>query len=258
MARRGTPALYELLGRGRDPKNPGKGVGPGAKAPRFTLDPATMRVAGLAFLVLFLFTGVYLIGVWRGGGWSNSADDASGSIADGGAGTANDPMALSTAPAETTDGSRNASPSERSENPEVVRPTPPAPDGSGASSGRRVANPADSSLGPPLAPAPHGLDPRQAGLQYCVLATVPEANADKLVQFCRDLGLDAWVVPDDSGRLREITVLPGVPKSELKGAAATALGVRIAQVGARWKAAGKGNSDFHDRYFKPFNGSRGK
>jgi hypothetical protein len=101
---------------------------------------------------------------------------------------------------------------------------------------------------------PKGIDPRQAGLNYFVVASVLEANADKMVQFCRERGLDAWVVPDHNGRLREITVLPGLPKSELEGARAKALKARILKVGLQWKAAGRGNADFSGCYPKLFNG----
>ena len=106
----------------------------------------------------------------------------------------------------------------------------------------------------PLGPMPKGIDPRQSGLNYFVVASVLEANADKMVQFCRDRGLDAWVVPDHNGRLREITILPGVPKSELDGARAKALKARILKVGLQWKAAGRGNVDFSGCYAKLYNG----
>lgn len=112
----------------------------------------------------------------------------------------------------------------------------------------------DPDLGGPLGQVPKGIDPRQAGLNYFVVASVLEANADKMVQFCRERGLDAWVVPDHNGRLREITVLPGLPKSELEGARAKALKARILKVGLQWKAAGRGNADFSGCYPKLFNG----
>ena len=274
MARRGAPALYELLSRGRESRGgttggttvpnsaPGRRPGPtsiGPISPASSsgasstagrsgppIDPALVRVLGMAVIGIALLVGVYSLGVARGRAAGALPTDASGAQA-------------------------SVEPSRAGQSPATEVPPPAAPiareeprsGNARPASGERGADRAAErsgdgqiagAVGAALPPAQRGIDPRQAGLQYIVIASVLESNADKLVQFCRDRGLDAWVVPDQNGRLREITVLPGFPKSELKGPVASELKSRIRKVGAQWKAAGRGNSDFEDHYFKPFNG----
>ncbi len=304
MARRGTPALYELLGRTRDAKNPSmiptkippntaigvpprtgtapRGVGPSSSAPKSSslkssafkasafkmrLQPATMRTirlvaAGVIAVGVIVLAAMYLPAYLPAFSRSNSESD---SVAGTESDTASIERAVAVNPIPQTNLAPNKPADSNATRANSSKPTAAAPAIASENSARNPAknpaapaqNPAvaiDPELGLPLAPAQRGLDPRQAGLQYCVIASVLESNAERLVQFCRERGLDAWVVPDHNGRLREITVLPGIPKSESKGAAAKALEVRIRKVGAMWKAAAKGNSDFEDRYFKLYNG----
>ena len=277
MARRGTPALYELLGRTRDAKNPSmiptkipintaigvpprtgtapRGVGPSssalkssafkASAFKMRLQPATMRTirlvaAGVIAVGVIVLAAMYLPAYLPAFSRSNSESDSV-------AGTESDTASIERAVAVNPILQANPAPNKPAESNATransSKPTVAAPAIASENSARNSAknqaaptqNPAvaiDPELGLPLAPAQRGLDPRQAGLQYCVIASVLESNAERLVQFCRERGLDAWVVPDHNGRLREITVLPGIPKSESKGAAAKALEVRIRKVGA--------------------------
>jgi hypothetical protein len=290
MARRGTPALYELLGRGREGKatpvipvniptrtpvrsgRSGVSVGPGATSARPAsarasdaspstapslgpaLDPQVVKIAGFSLCALIVLVGVYWLGVARGG---SNATHSQGVIASDGTAVIQ-PSAVASAESREPIGQPAA---QRAEN--APASTPPAGLGGAEVAASNTASrplprtaPAVTSpeLGSPLPPAQRGIDPRQAGLNYIVIASVLEANADKLVAFCRERGLDAWVVPDHNGRLREITVLPGIPSSEKKGAVAKALDERIRKVGQQWKAAARGNSDFEDRYMKLFNG----
>ena len=83
-----------------------------------------------------------------------------------------------------------------------------------------------------------------------MIAAPPEGRANDIVSFCRERGLDAYAVVGDTARLREVVVLPGFPKSELSGPAATQLKKRIRAVGVLHKAAGRGNPDFGDMYPK--------
>jgi hypothetical protein len=300
MARRGTPALYELLGRARDPKQiptvPNKAPSyapakrtpasageskPSAAAPARAssaqqardaasprksapsgagLDLKMLRIPAIAILALVALFGMYRVGVTRGSGAKvdGGAEGASITPSSDGSGQAG---AASTRQASTRDAAMQAgsetsgagsgiasgagaaarAQSENQKAPaEIVRQDPA---GSGT---------ADQGNG--LPPTPKGVDPRQAGLNYLVLASVPETNAEKVVAFCRERGLDAWVVPDHNGRLREITVLPGIPKSELNGTTATALKARVRKVGGSLKSAARGNPDFEGAYFKLYNG----
>ena len=298
MARKGAPALYELLGRARGGKSadgkavtpvqvpiqipnkvpPRSATGSGVQLPSASASsaskPAGKRpadaaarvrkpiklpswgVIGAAFGVVSLILVIQL--------WSSRGSD--GDQADAGAvneapvpSAANRSADAGGLAVEVPVASGRRDPARVSE---TVRPQPggttvvpaPAPSAptAAASENRGSAPVADSDQ--PLGPMPKGIDPRQSGLNYFVVASVLEANADKIVQFCRDRGLDAWVVPDHNGRLREITVLPGVPKSELEGARAKALKARILKVGLQWKAAGRGNADFSGCYAKLYNG----
>ena len=297
MARKDTPALYELLGRGRDakagdarspssvpikvpPRAPGpSGVGvrtpatpstssntarPSTTRARLPLQLPSWKAIGVAFALVVVVLG-YQFATSRGptpdggeepatqptksnGSNSPGTNDAT---ARGGVGDA-----AATPEGMAPQGARS-DPSGSSQ-PTKSRSTTPQPNGAGGQGASE--NPAsdprtsDPELGAPLGPMQKGVDPRQAGLNYYVLASVLEANADRMVQFCRDRGLDAWVVPDHNGRLREITVLPGIPKSELDGARAKALKARILKVGLQWKAAGRGNADFGGCYPKLYNG----
>ncbi len=251
MARRGSPALYELMGSSRGktstPTVSTRRAG-SAKPARAPIDRAKLRLLAFIGGALILFVVVYLLGVSRGsqvGRGETEVADATGAqqAAQAPATQTAAPRGASTQPGT---GARAAGPSENKQ----PAPTPQ----SGTPAGQAPRANVDSGVGSPLPPAQRGVDPRQAGLQYYVIASVLEGNADKVVAFCREHGLDAWVVPDHNGRLREITVLPGFSKSETKGPVAKALEARIRKVGELFKAVGKNNPDFEDRYFKAFNG----
>lgn len=315
MARRGSPALYELLGRGRESKTtpvipvnipprstgrsgrgglsvgPGStgakvpsgaptsgGTGPataglagvGAGKPGFSVDPQVAKLIGFAIAAGIVLLGVYWLGVARGTSNAVGGPTASGGSASvvpsGSALSEQDQLAASNPGVGAADSRPSPGPSARQSS--VGGSSAQAAAGSAAAAGSPAGqtpgvpaaaprlSPAATNpdLGPALPPAQRGIDPRQSGLNYYVIASVAEANADKLVAFCRERGLDAWVVPDHNGRLREITVLPGIPSSEKKGAVAKALEERIRKVGLQWQATARGNSDFDDRYLKLFNG----
>jgi len=299
MARKGAPALYELLGRARGGKSadgksatpvqvpiqvpnkvpPRPSTGSGVQLPSASAtsagkstakkpaDAATRvrkpiklpswGVIGAAFGVVSL---ILVIQLWRSRGSDGEQAGSGASIqpsTPSGASRSSDAASLAVEvpvasgrrdPARVNEAVRPQPPA-ASETPASPVTAAPAPS---ASENRAPAPVADSDQ--PLGPMPKGIDPRQSGLNYFVVASVLEANADKIVQFCRDRGLDAWVVPDHNGRLREITILPGVPKSELEGARAKALKARILKVGLQWKAAGRGNADFSGCYAKLYNG----
>lgn len=313
MARKGAPALYELLGRSRGGKSAdgkavtpvqvpiqppnkvpnkapnrvpnnvpnnvpprsssGSGVqlpsgsttGTGKQTPKKPADAGRVRkpiklpswgVIGAAFGIVTL---ILVIQLWSSRGSGDEQPDTAAFIQPSTPPAANRATEAAALAVEVPVASGRRDPARVSE---TVRPQAgalaavpaPAPQTqpSVASENRAATPVADSDQ--PLGPMPRGIDPRQSGLNYFVVASVLEANADKIVQFCRDRGLDAWVVPDHNGRLREITILPGVPKSELEGARAKALKARILKVGLQWKAAGRGNADFSGCYAKLYNG----
>lgn len=114
---------------------------------------------------------------------------------------------------------------------------------------------------PPVQPAPHQpppapatradnqLDPRVKGYRYYVLAHPSTERAPAMVEFCRANGLDAYLVPDDNAMLRKIIVLPGYrDSSERNSPVIRALEADIRRVGEKWKHAARGNKDFSDAY----------
>ncbi|MSR44754.1 MAG: hypothetical protein EXS15_05260 [Phycisphaerales bacterium] len=103
--------------------------------------------------------------------------------------------------------------------------------------------------------APPSNDPRVVGLNYFTIASeIQPDRAHEMVAFCRGIGLDAIAISGSNARL-QVIVLPGFGGSDLGGAPAKALEAKIRAVGAKWKALGRGNGDFHDCYQKLFKGS---
>ena len=232
MARRGGPALYELLGNRRDTATGGS-LSQRTRAPRAVLDPSQVRSLVTFIIVLVLVIGAYLVGVSRG--------ERLG---------------------------REGIAQERAEEMRLLEEGRPS--GSGVGQQNNTVS-ADSGISPPiasenalarvtndattgaLAPTAIGVDPREAGKNYFVLGSVLAENASRLVAFCRERGLDAWVVPDHNGRLREIIVLPGYASGERESVVISELEARIRKVGVLFKASG-GGTDFGDKYPKLFKG----
>lgn len=92
-------------------------------------------------------------------------------------------------------------------------------------------------------------DPRVKGLRYFVIAHPASQRAAEMVEFCRENGLEAFLVPDDNAMLRKIIVLPGYrDASEKSSPEIKALEAKIRSVGDKWKRASKGNKDFSDAF----------
>ncbi len=254
MSRRTGPALYELLGRkpqgGANTPTEGQRQAPPTRAnlspaAGSSMDPAHLRSLVLAAVVVFGLIAAYLVGVSRGERLGRSA-----AISESEADThllarANDARGNQGATSQAPSTGANPNASENTAN----GGTSGSPAGSAAHMGP-VTPPPTPAGG--LAPSAPGVDPRVAGLNYFVLASTLEPNALKIVAFCRDRGLDAWVVPDQNGRLREVTVLPGFEHSNRSSPEVRELDERIRNVGVLFKASGSGNSDFGDRYHKLF------
>ncbi len=109
--------------------------------------------------------------------------------------------------------------------------------------------PLNGPLNGPLGPPPEG-DPQQVGLNYFHLTgEMATDRAAELVAFCRGKGLDVVAIPSHNAR-SQVIALPGYGRDERGTAPVKALEAKIRSVGAQWKAAGRGNSDFHDYYPK--------
>jgi hypothetical protein len=229
MVRRGSPALYELM------RKPGQGAGvPGGEGPaggapsagprRGSTGPALPdsfevslgKAAAIAAGCIVLIAIAYGIGVQRGRSVSRgpSSQDAGTTVE------------VVVPPAPVTPGS-------------TVPPggaTPAAP---------RKATGADRAT----AATDNTVDPRVKGVKYYVLAHPSSDRASEMVEFCRENGLEAFLVPDDNALLRKIIVLPGYrDASEKNSPEIKALEAKIRSVGDKWKRSSRGNKDFSDAY----------
>lgn len=97
------------------------------------------------------------------------------------------------------------------------------------------------------------VDPRQPGLNYLAIATVPVAEAERAVAFLREKGgVEAVGVPVDPPGSRsnnpryKLVVLVGVPKDQIteKAAAMAELRRTVEQLGPQWQKAYPGGSNF--------------
>jgi hypothetical protein len=135
-----------------------------------------------------------------------------------------------------------------------------APAGSGAP-GEGSVGVAAKSAGPAIpsrgaAPAPpsvvtdNGGDPRVKGMRYFVLAHPSSERAPEMVEFCRQNGLDAYLVPDNNALLRKVIVLPGYREpSQRSSPEIKALEAKIKTVGQKYRKASPRNStDFSDAF----------
>lgn len=246
MARKGGPALYELLANSKTAPRAGGVSAPSSAAPAFS-GPQTQWIAWIAVVVVAAVIA-YLIGVNRGERLGRAAlaeereqerqllsdarPDAPSTGASAAAADTAAPSVPGTAGGRGAAGGRTAA----SENRAQV-------DGNGISRGQALED-------GPLSPLQIGVDPRQAGLNYFVIATVSPQSAIATAQFCRDKGLDAYVVPSHNVRFSEVIVLPGFLASERSSAAVKGLEARIRKVGTLYKNAARGNPDFGDMYHK--------
>ncbi len=233
MARRGGPALYELLDKSKG------SVPSGAIPASARLDPKAVQSLVLAAVVLAAIVTAYLVGVSRGAVAERKQAEAGGN--------ASEPLRRG----QSSNGVASGSSVEGAQQPSTPENRASASDiaNAGAGSAPNVVTPVSEASGGSLGP-PQAGDPRQSGRSYFVLCSTLEPNALKVVDFCRSKGLDAYVVPDQNGRLREVTVLPGFEAGERSSPAIKELEERVRKVGVLWKASGPGNSDFGDRYIK--------
>lgn len=228
MARRGAPALYELMRTG--PAAGGEAsTAPAPRQPSPRRGPSQPIVFEVPFrwalaavgVVAVLLAVAYGIGVARGRSVAASAAPSE------------PPAMVATLP-------QGAAPAPGS--PSI--PAMKGPDGAAAAAKRPVAD------GRPLPPASNNnVDPRLKGYRYYVLAHPSGEKAPGIVDFCRANGLDAYLVPDDTALFRKIIVLPGYKDAtERNSPEIKALEAAIKRVGAKLKAQARGNPDFADAY----------
>ena len=96
-------------------------------------------------------------------------------------------------------------------------------------------------------------DPRHQGFFYFLLAATRLEGAMRLARFCRELGLETWVIPRDNAGLARVIALPGVETTSRTEEACRVLDDRIGAIGLRWKESG-GTSSLEDRYLVRWDG----
>jgi hypothetical protein len=111
--------------------------------------------------------------------------------------------------------------------------------------------PGAGSVGaPPIKPGHVGDDPRQPGLNYFRLTVLPvssTAEAERLVGFLGQNGVDAAIIPMQNGRSLKVVALPGFNKPLGEGPA-RAFELKLKTLGRQWKSQQKGTSDWKDLF----------
>lgn len=229
MARRGGPALYELLGNKRDPsQGSGRGGGP-------ILDARQRSLFVLALVAVVALLVGYMIGVARGE--RIGRDRVSAERAEDARLLAQARPSMDGRPAGA---SGNASPS-----PEAPQAADAAEQGPAA---------AKATAGIELPAAQPGVDPREAGKNYFVIMNTRAAAAEQVVGFCRKHGLDAWAVGDQNAPFRDIIVLPGFDYEDRRSPTVVELEAAIKRVGLLWKTEARTDKGFEGAYPRLFKG----
>ncbi|HBS29423.1 MAG TPA: hypothetical protein DEB06_08230 [Phycisphaerales bacterium] len=129
---------------------------------------------------------------------------------------------------------------------EPVRGPDPRPAGGGAQPNR-----SQTSAGPRIVRVERpGDDPRRAGLNYLVIATLPQADAERAAEFLVGNGLEIGLVKaDHRPSWREVVDLRGLEPSQL-GDASDRVRQQITALGREFKRQGRGAVDFADAYWK--------
>jgi len=102
----------------------------------------------------------------------------------------------------------------------------------GAGSG---VSPKPATPNPPSKWGPIESDPRKVGLNYFTLIHTGREGAVRVAAYCRQYGLEAYVVPVKNEVYR-VFVAPGFPADDLASSEAAAVKQRIDEVRTRWRA----------------------
>ncbi len=237
MARRAAPALYELMRRPGAPTTSASspamtgtprrvGKAPGMPS---TFEISLRRAIVLGIAVVAAVSIAYGIGVKRG----SSANTG--------------------APRSGSDAESVSAPSVVSQQTSPVIPAIPGKS-SGATGSKTAALVPGTSGSGKSAPVARSAtdnksDPRVKGMFYFVVGHPSSDRRLEMLKFCRDQGLDAYLVADVNALSRKIIVLPGYrDSSEKSSSEIKALEAKIKQVGKKWKGNNPGNKDFDDAY----------
>lgn len=91
-------------------------------------------------------------------------------------------------------------------------------------------------------------DPREPGFNYFVLAETRLDGALRLAEFCRERGLETYVVSSNNPRRRLVIALPGFEPGQRTSAQTRAVEDHIHRIGQSWKDTEPGATDLRDAY----------
>lgn len=238
----GMPALYELIGRRRSngppvrveeppppPPSPVESGGSWLSPGRMLRVPVGYLLLGLATAIA-LMVGAYVMG-YRQASVAVRQEYAQGVL--GGAGTvdpltATDPLEEDAGPTSGT-GLKRVLPSDAG----TRLSTPPvAVDDQDAGTG----------WGPLFS------DPRESGMNYFVLMQTSRDGAARVARFCRDHGLETYVVGRNNASTFKVIAFPGFQSAERSGPDVRDLEALIHRIGDKWRREEGGATDFRDKY----------
>jgi len=97
-------------------------------------------------------------------------------------------------------------------------------------------------------PGPIESDPRVEGAYYYVLVTTRRDGAKRLANFCRQRGLEAYVVGGHNGGLSQVIVLPALETRSNSDPMVRRLREQILKIGRVWETSEPGATDLSDAY----------
>ena len=108
------------------------------------------------------------------------------------------------------------------------------------------------ATGPASGTGPIESDPRRAGLTYFYLITTTRDGALQVATFCREQGLEAYVVKYNNQRWR-VAVLPGFVGADRQSSVIKNLEQKIWEVVRRWDTQGN-KGRLETSYIEPYEG----
>ena len=256
VKRSGRTPLYELIKRRGDPvERPAESARPEAAGParerqRWLAPGRTVRVpvgyllVAVAGVVLLLAL-VYMAGYWRGGRDMRAEYDARYLESQ----RSSDPARRARDPLTEPDAGEGGGP----QRPPSGPPTGQM-EGEETSADRRGA--AEDGLGRPRSSwGALESDPRQVGRWYLVLAETQPEGARRLGRYCRDHGLEAYVVVSHNNAARRcVIVLPGLTSDAMSDPRERPLREQVYRVGDAWQATHRGERNLRDAYLHLYEG----
>lgn len=91
-------------------------------------------------------------------------------------------------------------------------------------------------------------DPRREGFEYFILAETTQDGAVRLAEYCREHGLETYVVSSNTSRNRRVIALPAFEPGNRSSPEARSLRNLIYRIGEQWKADGHGLWNYHEAY----------